>query len=527
MGESISRKSFLTAAGMAVAGLAASGIAFAEESKPVDATDVVWDAEYDVVVAGYGAGGANAAINAAEAGAKVLLTEKCPEGEEGGNTKYSGQGLQCFTDIDQAKTYYRSLRGFWNTPSDAVIDAYADAIADMRDYVIWLGVENTDNLDNYQGKGTPWLSKGEFPELAGAGYMLYYCVSGKSFDGAYYALLQENVNKRSDMIDVWFDAPAVHLIQEPETKIIRGIQVEKDGAKVNVRAKNGVVLATGGFENNQDMIQNYLQQPYMVPFGATHNTGDGIKMALEVDANLWHMSNMAGPLWTFVPPESERGVMGTNCTLGIMVGPNGTRFTNEAQSNRHGRINYGGRYQSREAPLPAYEICDADSMAENKVLRMFSDGNVEEIAAGYFISGETIEELADNIAAALPPEVAMPNAATSFQENLIAEVAKWNEFCEAGADPRFERPADGMRPIKQGPFYGIKLDIMMYNTQGGPEKNERGEIIDRDGNPIPHLYSAGELGALWADAYNGGGNLGECTAFGRISGKNAAEPKND
>ena len=67
----------------------------------------------------------------------------------------------------------------------------------------------------------------------------------------------------------------------------------------------------------------------------------------------------------------------------------------------------------------------------------------------------------------------------------------------------------------------------MYNTQGGPERNEKAEIIDLDGNPIPHLYSAGELGAIWSDAYNGGGNLGECTAFGRIAGANAAEPKND
>lgn len=525
MENGMSRKSFVVGAAALAAGAMAS-TAWAEESQPIDASAVEWDAEYDVIVAGYGAAGANAAINAAEAGAKVLLTEKCEQGHEGGNTKYSGQGIQCFTDIEQAKIYYRSLRGFWSTPSDAVIDAYADTIADQREYLIWLGAD-PKNLDNYRDSGKPWLSKGEFPELAGAGYMMYYCVSGSSFDGAYYALLQENVDKRADSIDVWYEAPAMHLIQDPATKVVQGVQIEKDGGRLNVRAINGVVLATGGFENDQYMIQNYLQQPYMVPFGAVANTGDGIKMALEVDANLWHMSNMAGPLWTFVPPQSERGVMGTNCTLGIMVGPNGTRFTNEAQSNRHGRINYGGRYESREAPLPAYEICDAKAMAENKVLRMFSDGNADEIAAGYFISGETIEELADNIAAALPPEVAMPNAEKTFQENLIAEVEKWNGFCDAGADPRFERPAEGMLPIKEGPFYGIKLDIMMYNTQGGPEKNERGEIIDRDGNPIPHLYSAGELGAMWSDAYNGGGNLGECTAFGRIAGKNAAEPKND
>ena len=121
----------------------------------------------------------------------------------------------------------------------------------------------------------------------------------------------------------------------------------------------------------------------------------------------------------------------------------------------------------------------------------------------------------------------MPNAETAFRENLVATVEKWDRPCGAGVDARFLRAEDALAPNKTGPSYALKLDIMMYNTQGGPEKNERGEILDRDGDPIPHLYSAGELGALWADAYNGGGNLGECTAFGRISGKNAAMPKDD
>jgi predicted oxidoreductase len=67
----------------------------------------------------------------------------------------------------------------------------------------------------------------------------------------------------------------------------------------------------------------------------------------------------------------------------------------------------------------------------------------------------------------------------------------------------------------------------MYNTQGGPKRNEKAEVLDRDGNPIPHLYSAGELGAMWSDAYNGGGNIGESTAFGRIAGENAAAAKDD
>ena len=80
-----------------------------------------------------------------------------------------------------------------------------------------------------------------------------------------------------------------------------------------------------------------------------------------------------------------------------------------------------------------------------------------------------------------------------------------------------------MLPLDNPPYYAIELGFSSINTQGGPVRDELGRVIDRDGNPIPRLYSAGELGAIWSDAYNGGGNLGECTAFGRISGINAAK----
>lgn len=520
MSRQVTRRSFVTGAlASAVVAGSVGSVAHAGDTVSPDAI-ASWESEYDVVVVGYGAAGANAAINAADAGAKVLLVEKCPEGEEGGNTKYSGQGLQCFEDKELALAYYKSLRGFWNTPSDEVIQAYADHIEDMREYLIFLGAD-PENLDNYQGTGEPWRSKGEYPELAGAGHMLYYCVSGNSFDGAYYQLLQENVKSRADSIDVWFSSPGKHLVQDPQTKEILGVEVEREGTPTYVRA-GAVVLTTGGFENNQQMIQDYLQEPYVIPYGSLENTGDGIVMAVEAGAELWHMGNAAGFLWCYKSPEIDRGMPIRSAKMGIYVGPSGERFTCETQATRHGRIPFAGRYEQTPAPLPCYFIMDAAALASDKVLSIFSEGNAEEVEKGFFIVGETVEELADNIAAQLPTEVLRPYAETTFQENLIATIDKWNEFCEVGEDARFERPADTLTPIKEGPFYALELGIQMYNTQGGPVRNELGQVIDRDGNPIPHLYSAGELGAIWSDAYNGGGNLGECTAFGRISGANAA-----
>lgn len=545
MSTEITRRSFLKGAAASTITIGAMGIinacspaestvvdtapdsAPATETPPLDYADTIsWDSEYDVVVLGYGAAGANAAITAADAGVKVLLAEKCAEGYEGGNSKYSGQGIQCFTDADQAFVYYKSLRGLWDTPSDAVIKAYIDKVKDQREWLIYLGAK-AENLDDYNGTGKPWTSKGEFPEWEGAGCMLYYCVSGKSWDGAYYYMLQDNVNARSSNIDVWYSSPATHLIQHTSTKVILGVQLEKEGTLVNVRARNGVVLATGGFENSQEMVQNYLQQPYMTPYGAVQNTGDGIKLAQGVNAKLWHMSNAAGFLWCYKSPISDRGVTVSANNVGIFVGPSGERYMDERQPTRHGRIYFAGRYIQMPSPLPAFMVMDDAVVSSTKVIRSFSENNADEISKGWFLKGDTLEELADVIEATLPKEVLMPNAETTFKENFLATIAKWNASCKAGKDERYDRPADTMVPISKGPFYALELGIMMYNTQGGPQRNENAEVLDLNEQPIPHLYSAGELGAIWSDAYNGGGNLGECTAFGRIAGENAAAAKKD
>ncbi|MGI6192876.1 MAG: FAD-binding protein [Christensenellales bacterium] len=481
----------------------------AEEPKDFAST-ITWDAEYDVVIAGYGAAGATAAITAADEGAKVLLTEKAPEGQEGGNSKYSGQGVMGTDDADALFKYIQGMRGhFTHTLPDEMIRAFADGAYENRQWLIDLGAD-ANNLDNAFGSGKPWVWN-EYPELEGADHCICYMVSGKNFDGSFYYLLQDNVDKRSDNIEIWYDSPAVHLIQDPDTKTILGVQINKNGTMVNVRARNGVVLATGGFENNMEMMANYLQQPYAYVYAAPYNTGDGIIMAQEVGAKLWHMSNSAGYLWGFLPPDAERCLTVTP-SLGILVGPNASRFMNETTSNRHGRINIGGRWISMPVPLPTWYIMDDAQVSANKIIRSFSDGNADEIAKGWIIKANTIEELA--AACDMDPAA------------LKATIDAWNEACANGVDALYGRPAQSMAPISTGPFYAMKLGPTMYNTQGGPQRNEKAEVLDLSGNPIPHLYSAGELGAMWPDMYNGGGNLAEASVYGRIAGRNAAAPKN-
>ena len=82
-----------------------------------------------------------------------------------------------------------------------------------------------------------------------------------------------------------------------------------------------------------------------------------------------------------------------------------------------------------------------------------------------------------------------------------------------------------LSPIQAAPFYAVELSPSMLNTQGGPRRNARSQIVRPDDSPISRLYSAGELGSIYSYLYQGTGNIGECLAFGRISGRNAAAEK--
>ena len=104
---------------------------------------------------------------------------------------------------------------------------------------------------------------------------------------------------------------------------------------------------------------------------------------------------------------------------------------------------------------------------------------------------------------------------------LADSVTGWNRSCDAKHDPEFGRKLM-LEPIADKPFYAVELSPSMLNTQGGPRRNESGQIVRPNGTPIPRLYSAGELGSIYSYLYQGTGNIGECLAFGRVSGRNAA-----
>jgi succinate dehydrogenase/fumarate reductase flavoprotein subunit len=137
----------------------------------------------------------------------------------------------------------------------------------------------------------------------------------------------------------------------------------------------------------------------------------------------------------------------------------------------------------------------------------WSEDNSAELAKGWIKTADRIADLA---------------AVLGLDPAALADtVSRWNRHCEAKHDADFGR-ALMLALIVDKPLYAVELSPSMLNTQGGPGRNEKGQIVRPDGTPIPRLYSAGELGSIYSYLYQGTGNIGECLAFGRVSGRNAA-----
>jgi len=277
------------------------------------------------------------------------------------------------------------------------------------------------------------------------------------------------------------------------------------------------------------MIRNYLPGvPCCYTSGSPYNEGDGIAMAMAVGADLWHMNNYAGPSMALKVLEvrtsfSMQALHFSKQMPGgmIVVGPDARRFTDEKYKTRHGKVPVNGRWLPLSTPCPMFMIFDHALFAAGPLYDKhpshgwtqiveryaWSDDNSTELAKGWIKKADTLSALA----ALLGVDAAV----------LTDTVGRWNRYCDAKRDPEFARTLM-LEPLAEKPFYAVELSPSMLNTQGGPRRNENGQIVRPDGSAIRRLYSAGELGSIYSDLYQGTGNIGECLAFGRISGRNAA-----
>jgi len=470
-----------------------------------------WDREADVIVLGTGFAGLSAAIAAADAMASVLVLEKMSQAEEGGNSKVSGNMWWTPNSVSEGVDYITAL--CMGLTDDQCIAMLAQELSGLNDYLSALGVTATSF----------GIFQPEYPELPGSDGVRTWS------NGAGVGLwqpLRDAVASRN--VEVLYDTPAIELIQDPGTREIKGVVARSGGQNINIRCNRGVIMACGGFEYNHDLQAQYLPGWPVYGRGTPGNTGDGIAMAQKAGAVLWHMNNALANVGCFVPdPDDPQSIpiplsLPTGC---ILVDKFGSRFMDERRSERHGfghkeyLLFFDGLKQAFTR-LPCYAVFDETTRMAgrlqgglagwfgNHVDYTWSADNSAEVASGWIKTGQTLDALAAAFGA---------DAAT-----LSAAVARYNEFCTAGLDEDFGRPASSLVALTTPPYYALPVHPIMYNTQGGPRRNAMCQVITPTGEPILRLYSAGELGSFWGWMYNGGGNAAEAVVTGRLAGNYCA-----
>lgn len=529
------RRSFIASAAGVAAGTAAMGIATsafaAEKSETSAALDEQWDEEYDVVIVGSGMAGVSAAVTVATEGqgATCLLANKM-EGLSG-NTPFSDGSVLYGHDVDAFYAYMQELRGEEGNTPDDVLKVYSERACELQEWIfddLGANIDEARNTEPKTADDPSGNSAAEYPELEHSWACGKIRVGGSkdvevTGPKHVYDFFKSLVEANTDTITFRENAALTELITDQTGRVTGAVIGDR-----RIHAKSGVIMCCGGFESNADMMQNFLGAGSAVPGAGIGNTGDGFKICARLGADFWHMDHVAGfwqigrDLANTVSTNKPTG-SGTKA-YGITVGVNGRRYYMDFDSfhttdkdeevygsdlrlnvgSRHGHMQLGGEWPHAIQPSKAWFIFDADGLAAGAIDPDYSS---DPVADGLVQTADTIEELADMIG--VPAE------------ELSKTVEQWNECCENGEDVYFHRPVSTLTPVVTAPFYAQLCAPAFLNTDGGPVRDAKGEILDTDGNPIPGLYSAGEFGSIWSASYNGGGNLSEAIVFGRISVESA------
>jgi succinate dehydrogenase/fumarate reductase flavoprotein subunit len=360
--------------------------------------------------------------------------------------------------------------------------------------------------------------------LPGSETMLRYRVKarleGELGGESLWNLLSQNLERRK--IPVHRHTPAKKIIRSGNEVV--GVMTQKNNRPFNLRARKAVVLATGGFEYNEELKKEFLAGYPIFAYGNAGNTGDSIKLAQELGADVWHVKAVAAPMgYKFAEFESAF-IMRMPADGYIIVDQKGERFCNETGLEHYSMwmaVTAFGMESLRFSRIPSYLIFDEQTRLKGPITRVghganrayrWSPDNSEEVRRGWIVSADGPAELAEKLG-------------IQAAEKLAGTVHAYQRACRNGSDEKFGRSKETLVEFK-GRYYAVPLWPCLLNTQGGPKRNSRGQILDVWGKPIPRLYGAGEAGSIWGFLYQSGGNLGECLGLGRMVGLNAATEPN-
>jgi tricarballylate dehydrogenase len=484
---------------------------------------------YDVLIVGAGNAALCAAIAACEQGASTLVLEKAPEYFRGGNTYFTGGIIRCaYNGMDDIKALIPDMTPEEEATTDVGKYTEDDFYSDVMRVTEGLAdPELAQILVSQSHPALLWLRE------KGVRFVLAFGRQAFKVDGKYHfwgGLVVESVGAGKGLSDQQFEVAerlgaeiryqtkGVRLIQDRLGKV-GGVVVQGPDGFEDITAKT-VVLACGGFEANAEMRTRYLGPGWELAKvrGVPYNTGDGIRMALDIGAQSHgHWSSCHAVAWDLnAPPFGDRTITELyqkhSYPFGLIVNLDGKRFVDEGADFRNYTYAAYGREILKQPLGAAFQIFD------EKVKHLLRDEY--RIPQATTATTNTIEELADRLGI--------------NREGFVKTIAEYNAAVQPGGyEPTVldGKCTEGITPPKSNwalpidtpPYIGYAVTCGITFTFGGLKIDTRGQVIDTEGNAMPGLYAAGELvGGLFYHNYAGGSGLASGAVFGKLAGSSAA-----
>jgi len=489
MSQQITRRGMMKACLVAAA---AGAVGSVSTSAQAAAPDLAKD--YDAIILGAGTAGLVAAVEAYNQGIKPVVLEKMDL--PAGNSIYAMGGVNaCGTSIQKQAGVTDSKDALF---ADMMkISANRADPALTRTYVEHIG-EDVDWLQDTIGVKFHKLSKLPYPLLSRLHWVKGGSITG---GGMLIRLLLAACKNRN--IPILYHTKAIELITDKKAAVT-GVRALTEDGLVDFNAQGGIVIATGGFSANSEMLCSYIGGVMSrLPLrGSSYVTGENITLTKPLFAKLVHMDQFhCGPIVseTHVNPADA-----LNSGYGIIVDLRGKRIIDEVNT-----------YVAKARALPnltpenkAYQLVDSNWPAVKKMADKFTDMN------SLFFQDDTVEGLAKK--AGLPVEAVV--AAVNGDNDAL----KNNKLRDLNPPCTYEDP----HTMDKSPFYAFPFESGMTTTFGGPKINTNAQVVTLEDKVIKGLYAAGNAaGGLFFLDYIGGSQLGGAMVFGRIAARHIAQTR--
>lgn len=481
----------------------------------------------DVIVVGSGIAGLSAAATAAQAGARVILLERAPREDRGGNTRWTDAFMRMKSEdevADDFESHFMANAGHYLDPS--LVQETAGDFDARSGIVKTLGMTDPDVISTFAEKAGPtlkWLKTFGVKFDFLPSYLITTCTTRLAPVGGGLALVEALGDWAEDNdVDVRFDTSARGLIHDEDGAVVGVIAAGKGNKTMDLIAPS-VILACGGFEGNPEMMVHYLgrQARYLRPVarGGYYNKGEGIRMALSAGAA------PSGDFGRFhAEPLDPRSGAPEPIVLifnyGVLVNRRAERFVNEAPATVDATYEAITREIHEQPESIAYAVFDAsidDVPGWQRSVRSdvppFEAESIEALARLMDVDADALKRTVDAYNAACPHD------ASPFKPLEVDGLATSVGYVPA--------KSNWARRIETGPFRAFPIMCGNCFTFGGLKVDPDARVLNTDGEVIPGLYAAGETMGIYYGTYTGATSVLRGAVFGRIAGEGAARRRND